>query len=68
MSKYDIYEHEGATFRKPADRKQPYVDDVLHGDKWVPYKGDRQAPCMFGDLVRTEGGEIAAAEKLAMRA
>jgi hypothetical protein len=46
---YTFFEHDNAHFRrlnKPPFRE---IDDVLHGKKWVPYKGDKLEPAMFGD-------------------
>ena len=40
---YDHLEHEGAYFRRDRSRGRAAVDDVLHGGRWVPYRGDRHA-------------------------
>ena len=48
---YRYYEKDGAYFRKLAERKEPLVDEVRHGNKWVPYDGDRFAPVCYGDEV-----------------
>lgn len=56
--KYVYYKKDGAIFRKPADSEFPAVDEVKHGDRWVPYKGDRLAPVYFGDQISAaEAGE-----------
>lgn len=50
MALYDIYEKDGAVFRKPASAKQAHVDQIQKSDgSWVDYEGDRMAPYMFGD-------------------
>jgi hypothetical protein len=78
MPRYDIFERDGATFRRPHGRDVPIVDDVWHGDRWVPYQGDRSKPAMFGDFIgveeyddevalRNEDCGIAAKERLAAR-
>lgn len=55
---YVYYKKDGAIFRKPASSKLPAVDEVKHGDRWVPYKGDRLAPVYFGDQISAaEAGE-----------
>jgi hypothetical protein len=41
MAGYDYFEREGAYFRRRSGKATRAVDDVLHGDKWVPYEGDR---------------------------
>ncbi len=48
---YVYYKKDGAIFRKPASSKLPAVDEVKHGDRWVPYEGDRLAPVYFGDQI-----------------
>lgn len=53
-----IFERDGAFFRMPAGRPALRVDEVKHGDQWVPYKGDRIKPAMFGDFVRFEEVDI----------
>lgn len=58
--KFNIFEKDGARFRAPADRQARIVDHVQQGDKWVPYKGDRVAPAMFGDHVGVEEHEVPA--------
>jgi hypothetical protein len=60
MAKYDIYEKDGAVFRKPSERKHGIVDDVQVDGEWRPYRGDRMAPVSFGTFLRTEDGEPAA--------
>lgn len=57
--KFNIFEKDGARFRAPADRQARIVDHVQQGGKWVPYKGDRVAPAVFGDHVGVEEHEVA---------
>jgi hypothetical protein len=40
MADYDYLERDGAYFRRRSGKATGSVDDVLHGDKWVPYEGD----------------------------
>lgn len=50
---YTYYEHDNAYFRRlnRPGLVGKSIDDVLHGDKWVPYKGDCLKPAAFGDEV-----------------
>lgn len=50
---FTYLEHEGAYFRRGNDRAPIFraVDDVLHGDQWKPYAGDRLAPAEYGSVV-----------------
>lgn len=56
---WEYFEHEGATFRRPAG-KPGGVTHILQGGSWAPYKGDRTAPVMYGDRTMMKGGEAAA--------
>ena len=49
--KYDVFEKDQAVFRGHADAG--YVHEVQNGDAWKPYSGDRRAPVVFGNFVRT---------------
>ncbi len=52
MALFDLYEKDGAVFRKPASRRHGIVDEVQHTDgSWKPYTGDRLAPVSFGDHI-----------------
>lgn len=44
------FKHDNAIFRqRPSKLKNRIgIDEVLHGNKWVPYKGDRLEPGYFG--------------------
>ena len=44
-------DHEGAKFRRPADSPSWAVSDVLHGNTWKPYAGDKLEAGMFGDMI-----------------
>jgi hypothetical protein len=48
---YTYFEHDNAYFRRLNRDDRSSIDDVLHGDKWVPYTGDRLKPAYFGDEV-----------------
>jgi hypothetical protein len=53
--KWIYYEKDQAYFRKPADFGDvPFVTQVRHGNKWVPFDGDAQAPVFFGSRVSEE--------------
>ncbi len=54
MTKYRYFEKDGAVFRKPADRSDPYIDDVCIRGEWQPYTGDPAAPCYFGNEITAE--------------
>jgi hypothetical protein len=63
---YTYYEKDNAYFRRlerPGGHDAASIDDVLHGDKWVPYKGDRLAPVVFGDRVDDPLGSDSGEEK-----
>ncbi len=49
--RFTYFEYENARFRRPVGDPSMSVSDVLHGDKWVPYQGDRLAPGMFGNEI-----------------
>lgn len=49
--KFRVYEKDGAIFRGPDIEHALIVDHVQHGDKWVPYNGNRAAPAMYGDFL-----------------
>lgn len=61
MPKFDVFEKDGALFRRPAGREIALVDHVLNGERWEPYRGDRQKPVHFGDFlgVRDYDDELA---------
>lgn len=48
---YTYWEKDNAHFRgmNRNGTKAGYASEVLHGDKWVPYKGDGLAPVHYGD-------------------
>jgi hypothetical protein len=49
---YEHFNHDGATFRRPADSPLRSVSEVLHGQTWKPYSGrDALKPAMFGDPI-----------------
>ena len=52
MQKSAYYSHDNAIYRQRPDTASMAVDDVLHGNKFVPYKGDRVAPVMHGSKVK----------------
>lgn len=71
MSAWEYYNREDAIFRRPAGRPGG-VTDVLHGEEWKPYAGDRTAAYLEGDRIEDplakamgDGGEdeSGAAEK-----
>jgi hypothetical protein len=64
---FDIFEKDGARFRRPTGRDVPLVDHVERNGSWVPYEGDRVAPAMFGHFMGTEEHEIAELAKVARR-
>lgn len=45
---WEYFDHDGATFRRPAGAPGG-VTDVLHGENWKPYKGDRTAAYLYGN-------------------
>lgn len=47
----NYYELDGAYFRAREGELVGRVTDVLHGDKWVPYQGERCKPCVFGNQI-----------------
>jgi hypothetical protein len=49
MAGYDIYEKDGAVFRGKAGSF--LVSEIQIGDEWIPYRGDRVAPALFGDHI-----------------
>ena len=49
--KYVYYEYDNAVFRALIENDGDWVEDVLHGDQWVPYQGDIAAPVHFGDQI-----------------
>jgi hypothetical protein len=55
MPQYDVWERDGATFRRRIGKVEDYVpivDEVYHpGRGWTPYPGDRVKPAMFGDYL-----------------
>lgn len=51
MAKSEFFRHDNAIYRKRPGNNAAAVDEVLHGDKWVPYKGDRSAPALFGSKI-----------------
>lgn len=54
MALFDIFERDGAIFRRPASDLPLPITEVQRGDgKWVPYEGDRLKPVVFGDFLRT---------------
>jgi hypothetical protein len=55
--KWHFFEHEGATFRRPAGNIGG-VTDILNKDGWKPYTGNRTDPALYGDMVADpEGGD-----------
>jgi hypothetical protein len=63
---YTYFEKDNAYFRRlngPGVHDAASIDDVLHGDKWVPYKGDALAPVVFGDEVDDPLGSDSGEEK-----
>ncbi|MDU7524685.1 MAG: hypothetical protein E7K72_25490, partial [Roseomonas mucosa] len=46
---YDYFNHDGAIFRREG--KIGGVDDVLHGNAWKPYSGNRTDPALYGDPI-----------------
>jgi hypothetical protein len=48
MAGYDFLEHDDAHFRRRKGKLGMSVDDVLVGDKWQPYLGDRYSRGLFG--------------------
>jgi hypothetical protein len=46
---YTYFEHDNGYFRRMDRNGLSSIDDVLHGAEWVPYKGDRLKPAVFGD-------------------
>ena len=63
MAEFSYFEHENARYRRRNVPPFRAVDDVLHGDSWVPYKGDRLAPGLFGDQIEDPlGGDDAKVE------
>lgn len=46
---YTYFEHDNGYFRRMDRNGLSSIDDVLHGTEWVPYKGDRLKPAVFGD-------------------
>ena len=55
MARYNIYEKEGAVFRGRAG--SGFVTEIWGPNGWEPYNGDRLAPVVFGDFLRTEEPE-----------
>jgi hypothetical protein len=45
---YTYFEYENGFYRRQEGAGKA-VDDVLHGEEWVPFKGDALAPVYFGD-------------------
>lgn len=47
------FKHDNAIFRQRPSKvsRRMSVDDVLHGDVWAPYQGDKVAPVMFGSEI-----------------
>ncbi|HUW80503.1 MAG TPA: hypothetical protein VMV54_06355 [Acidocella sp.] len=51
----DFFEQDNAKFRRHGRRGG--VDEVLHGNDWHPYTGDRLAPALYGDAIEDPCGE-----------
>jgi hypothetical protein len=47
---WEYRDREGAIFRFPKKWRYGPVQDVLHGNKWVPYAGDRLKAYLQSDL------------------
>jgi hypothetical protein len=67
-AKFDIFERDGAVFRRPHGRDVALVDHVRNGDDWIPYKGDRSAPVHFGTFMGVEEHEAAVTRAAKMAA
>lgn len=48
LAKSEFFRHDNAIFRRKPGKKGVGVDDVLVDGKFVPYKGDRIEPAMYG--------------------
>lgn len=67
MAKFDVFEREGALFRRPFGVRAAIVDDVLNGEKWERYQGDRSKPVHFGEHVGVREFDDELAEPKAAR-
>jgi len=47
---WDFFEHDNAKFRRRRCNVGP-VDDVLHGETWVPCGGNRTDPALYGNRI-----------------
>lgn len=62
MPKFDIYEKDQAAFRGPHGAR--FIDEVqVPGGAWKPYYGDRIAPVMYGNFVKTDDSDDAPREQ-----
>lgn len=54
MLKSSYFSHENAIFRRHPSKQSMSVDEVLNGKKFVPYKGDRLEPAMYGTPISAD--------------
>lgn len=52
---FEYYDRDGAIFRRPSGQPGG-VTDVLHGEDWKPYTGDRTAAYLYGDRIKAPPG------------
>jgi hypothetical protein len=57
---WELFDHDGTTFRRPAGDPGDPAADVLHGKEWVPYDGHKLDPALSGDRYGTRAGRFVA--------